>query len=299
MKVSVIICTYNREKYLPITLEKFTKQTSSYDQFEILIIDNNSNDNTSKLSKEFISNNPEIDCKYILELKQGLSYARNIGIQESKNEILSFIDDDAFVRPEFISNTILNFQINENLAAIGGKIIPVYESYKPKWMSKYLLPLVAALNLGNKAVPFKGNKFPIGANMAFIKSIFEKYGIFDVQLGRKGYELEGGEEKEFFSRLKKEKEIILYIPDVVVDHIIPQKRIEVTYIKGLAVGVGTSEKKRLRNANYETRIKRVLDELLKIGGTFILFFYHLARLEPHGAWMLVRFRIWVIQGFLK
>jgi glycosyltransferase involved in cell wall biosynthesis len=299
MKVSVIVCTYNRAQYLPTTLQRLAEQTCDSNHYEILIIDNNSTDETSNISREFIKNHPHIDCKYYLEQDQGHTFARNRGIKESNYNILSFIDDDAFVRPNFIENTIHYFSNNPSVAAIGGKIIPKYESSEPKWMSKYLWPLVAALDMGDTPKQFKGRKFPIGANMAFRKSTFDKYGIFDVELGRRGTGLEGGDEKEMFTRLKNGNEKIFYDPKVVVDHIIPDKRLTTKYIKGLAMGVGTSEKKRLKKASIISKLERLFEEVLKIAGTGVLFFYHFFRLETHAATMLIKFRFWVIQGFIK
>lgn len=299
IQLSIIVCTYNREQYLPLTLDHLTKQTGNSSLWEVIIINNNSTDGTATIIGEFIPKFPNLNFKAFLETKQGHTHARNKGIMESKGRIISFLDDDAFVTPEYSKNIIEFFTKNLEAIALGGKIIPVYEGNSPKWMSKYLLPLVAALDMGDEVKKFKGDKFPIGANMAFRAEVFKKYGLFDPELGRRGSGLEGGDEKDVFARLKKNNEAIYYNPAVVVNHIIPDKRLTDKYIKGLAIGVGTSEKKRFSGKSFSDKSKRFIDEFIKIAATGVLSIYFLILIQPKKSLMLIKFRIWVIKGFMS
>ena len=264
----------------------------------MIIINNNSTDNTESICKSFIRNHPEIQIAYFNEHNQGLSYARNRGIQESKGEYLAFIDDDAFVNFDFTKNMAEFFSKNQRISAIGGKIIPLYEDEEPKWMSKYLLPLVAALDLGDSPKEFPGRKFPIGANMAYRKEIFTKFGDFNTELGRKGTGLEAGEEKEMIYRLRKGNKKIWYVPNINVSHIIPKKRTLTEYIKRQAIGVAKSEKIRLIQEPAIKKISKVFDELVKIIGTFALFGLYSIKFQFSKAAMLIKFRLWVITGYL-
>ncbi|MBK6263780.1 glycosyltransferase [Marivirga sp. S37H4] len=297
--VSVIVCTYNREKYLPDCLKHLSRQTKQTDGYEVLIIDNKSTDSTALIAKEFIVTNPDIEIRYYLEENQGHTFARNRGIKESRGEILTFIDDDAFVDVDFVKNIQDYFDTNREVQALGGKIKPVYEVEEPKWMSKYLLTLVSAIDLGNQPKAFGGNKFPIGANMSFRKRVFKKYGPFNVELGRRAEGLEGGDEKEMFLRMKKNNEIIHYVPSVKIDHIIPEKRTKIEYIKGLGIGVGRSERKRLKGSSLNEKAEKFMSELIKVSGTFVLFFIYLLKFRFQAAAMLVKFRFWVLKGYLK
>jgi len=297
--ISVIVCTYNRAVYLPRTLEHLAKQSADNSLFEVLIIDNNSKDQTAQIAQDFISRYPKVQSKYFLELNQGLSHARNRGIKEAQGTVLIFIDDDAFVRPNYIQNVNDYFSNHANVSAIGGKIIPVYEAEEPQWMSKYLLPLVAALDLGDSPKRFTGAKFPIGANMGFRKEVFEKHGVFDVNLGRNAEKLEGGEEKDLFNRLKKGNEEIHYVPNVIVDHIIPPKRTNIEYIKAMALGVGISERKRLMGKPFSEKVGKLLSESVKIGGSIVLFVFYFLSFRFQAALLLLRFRYWVLMGMLK
>ena len=298
--VSVIVCTFNRVKYLPICLEKLANQTVSSSKYEIIIIDNNSTDESGAACELFIDMHKTLNVHYFLELKQGHTYSRNRGIAESKGEILAFIDDDAFVEVNYIENINKAFS-NLEIVALGGKITPHYESGNPPvWMSKYLLPLVAALDMGEHKQYFRKGKFPIGANMAFRKNVFQNFGWFNIELGRRGSKgLEGGDEKDIFLKLHKSGAKILYDPNIKVTHIIPESRLQLAYIKGLAIGVGSSERKRLKSTDIFQKSKKILSELIKIGGTAILFFSFIFKGKIQSAKMLVIFRFWVLKGYFK
>ena len=297
--VSVIVCTYNREQYIERNLEALSKQSLSVENYEIIIINNNSTDNTESICKSFIDNHPELQIASFNEHNQGHSYARNKGIQESKGEYLAFIDDDAFVDFDYTKNITEFFAKNHEVSALGGKIIPIYEEDEPKWMTKYLLPLVAGLDMGSSPKEFPGMKFPIGANMAYRTEIFKELGNFNTELGRKGTGLEGGDEKDMIYRLKKAGKKVWYVPEVLVEHIIPVKRTQSEYIKGQAIGVGKSERKRLKQASVNHKISKIINEIVKIFGTFVLAIFYSLKLQFSKSVMLIKFRSWVILGYFK
>jgi glycosyltransferase involved in cell wall biosynthesis len=296
--LSVIVCTYNREKYIGQCLAHLANQSADKSLYEVIIVNNNSTDNSESIIYDTIRNHPEIRFTYFIEMNQGHTYSRNRGIAESSGKIIAFIDDDAFVAANYCQSLITYFKSNSSVSAIGGKIIPVYKESEPKWISKYLLPLVASLDLGDKERNLKGTKFPIGANMAFRKSIFNKYGVFDINLGRRADELEGGDEKEMFLRLKKGRELVRYVPEASVEHIIPPHRLKESYIKGLAIGVGTSEKKRISTQGAGEILRKMFSELVKISGTIILALGYFFSGSPSKAIMLIKFRYWVVSSLI-
>jgi glycosyltransferase involved in cell wall biosynthesis len=297
--LSIIVCTYNREKYIEDTLQYLSNQSIDQQQYEILIIDNNSTDGTASICHRFIENKGHENFHYFLEEKQGLSYARNRGISESKGEFLAFLDDDAWVDNTYCEKIIEFFTGQPDVSVIGGKIIPLYEGTEPSWMTKFLWPLVAGLDMGGEIKEFKYSRYPIGANMAFRASVFKQYGSFNVELGRRGKGLEGGEEKDIVYRLKRDRKKVVYVPSIVARHIIPDSRIQKSYIKSQATGVGTSEKKRLMHEGFKIKMIKTMEELIKILATCILSLFYLLTFRPDKGIMLLRFRVWVIQGFLS
>ena len=87
--ISVVICTYNREKFIGKALECLSRQDLQKDKFEILIVDNRSTDRTAAICGKFIAAHPDLSVRYFFEDKKGLSFARNRGLQESIAPIIT------------------------------------------------------------------------------------------------------------------------------------------------------------------------------------------------------------------
>lgn len=300
VQLSVIVCSYNRAQFIEQNLSHLLNQSADYERYEVVFVNNNSTDGTGDIAKEFQKHYGQLNLRYFNETNQGLSHARNRGIVEARAPYVAFIDDDAFANENYVTQCIEFFENHENALAIGGRIWPVYESGSaPNWMNPFMQTLVAAQDFGNQVKPFSKNKFPIGANMAFRKSVFEKVGMFDPDLGRKGDNLEGGEEKDLFKRIRKLNGEVLYCPTVSVEHFIPQFRVRTDYIKRMGIGIGRHERKRIVKAGFYAVAGKVVVELIKWCATIALSIGYLLRLKPSKAIMLLRFRWWVLLGLLK
>lgn len=297
IRISVIICTYNRVQFLPRIFEALAAQTLSSDCFEIILIDNNSRDKTSDICSDFRINNPHLNFQYVLETQQGLSFARNRGIIESHRDLLVFIDDDAFPEKEYLHNILRFFESNPDAAAGGGRIYPLFEGKRPAWMPDILMSLVSVIDLGNKVCLFK-KKFPIGANMIFRRTTIQKYGPFNVNLGRRGDNLEGAEEKDLFLKIIAGKEKVFYIPDAIVHHVIPDKRLTFDFFRRQAIGIGYSEKVRSQNISTTTYFKSLFKELLKWGISWVMCFYYWVTFRFSMGWRLIIFRWYVSKGMI-
>ena len=99
MRFSFITCTYNRDKYIGQTLQSVCDQKYPDNNYEIIVIDNNSTDNTASICKEFRAEYPNKNFRYFKEMNQGLSFALNRGIKEAQGEYLIFVDDDETIIP--------------------------------------------------------------------------------------------------------------------------------------------------------------------------------------------------------
>jgi len=299
MKISAIICTYNRERYLKIALNALTKQTLSVKNFEVIIVNNNSTDNTKEVCKEFALNNKNINVKYFEETSQGLSFARNKGIKESACPIITFLDDDAYIDKDFLKLTVDAFVKNPDVVALGGKILLDYETKKPAWSNPFLNSLLGYFNLGDKENEFKGKHYSRGSNMSFRKDIFDKTGVFDVRLGRKGGNLQGSEEKELFERFKKNKYRILYVPDAIVYHWVPEQRTTKDFIRRQALGTGQGERKRMETYIFSQKLNYFKTELIRWVASLFIAFGYLLSFKPYKSYMIVMFRVWLLKGLLQ
>ncbi|OFX25523.1 MAG: hypothetical protein A2033_05000 [Bacteroidetes bacterium GWA2_31_9] len=298
MELSIVVCTYNREKYLEQSLNSLVNQSLDKKYYEIILVNNNSTDSTEAICNQFKNQNPELNFTYFLELNQGLSFARNKGIELSNGKIIVFLDDDAFASEKYLEEILIFFNENKNAAAFGGRIYPKFESQKPAWMSSFLMSLASVIDLGDEVKTFKYGQYPIGANMGIRKDIFEKYGVFDTKLGRVGKGMQGGEEKDIFYRIISNNESIYYLPNAWVYHIVPDVRLQNNFIRKQALGVGYSEKMRSKNIGQKEVLKSIIKELMKwIASIFLFLYFSLIFQFPKGQ-MIIKFRYWVSIGFL-
>lgn len=296
--ISFIICTYNREKYIYECLNRLAKN-SDQAGWEIVLIDNNSTDSTAAECERFEHNFPEVSYCYFVEMQQGLSYARNRGIEEAKGDWLVFLDDDAMIEEDYIANLKGHLANHPDAAAFGGQIEPFFEDGEPNWYSKWAMGFVSALDRGNKVHIFPDNKFPIGANMGIRRDVIDKVGLFNTELGRIGNNLLAGEEKDLFNRIRKAGGTILYFPNIGVKHCIPVKRTTIDFVMHLAYGIGVSERLRTRKEGRKAYFKRLFIECIKWGGTMILWIGYAMQLKPAKGNILILFRSNVTKGLLK
>jgi len=298
--ISVIICTYNREKYIYNVLKSLALGTLEHDAYEIVLVDNNCTDNTRKEVDHFCNVFPQVTLRYFVETSQGLSHARNRGIKESKGDLLVYVDDDATVNPEYLKTYADWFASHPETDAAGGPIIPHYETgSEPKWMTYFIKRLLTGyLYFGSKPGPFPGENYPGGGNAAYRCRVFEKVGLYNVELGRNGDSLGGGEEKDIFDKMKREGMQFVYLPDAILYHSIPGYKLEPDYFNRLTRGIGQSERARTLRIGKSSYRKRLLSEIKKWCATIVLWCFYLITFRPQRGNMLVKFRHNVTKALL-
>lgn len=297
--ISAVICTYNRERFLNELFASIEFQTLDPERFEVVIVDNNSTDGTKELNQQFAEINPQFTVRYFFEQKQGLSFARNRGVAESKGNWVTFLDDDATLTPEFLETVLDYFERNPNLACIGGKILLNYETLPPpSWVSKFIVGMFGYFNPGNQEFIFKDNSFPRGSNMSFAKSVFDVVGGFNTQLGRTGGNMVGSEEKEFFVRFLKKGLKAVYLPQAVVYHSVPDERLKMDSVLKHARGIGYSEKIIAKGKGFQGFASLWFSEILKWIATLGLSILYCLPLKFQKGLFLLKFRYNVTLGML-
>lgn len=298
--ISVIICTYNRDKYIYNVLKSVADNDYPRDRYEIVLVNNNSTDNTESECKRFQTDYPDICFRYFVETQQGLSYARNCGIQNSNGDLLVYVDDDALVNPEYLQTYADFFVRNAHAVAAGGPIIPEYETQEPSWMSHYTRQLVTGkLYLGEKEREFPRGSYPGGGNSCYRKSVFDKIGLFNVELGRKGNSLIGAEEKDLYDKMTTQGMKFFYLPTAILYHLIPEKKLTQDYFDRLTYGIGVSERYRTQQISPKKYRNRLFKEAVKWGGTLVLWCSFAVRFQFAKANKLVAFRRNVTRGLLN
>ncbi|GGA38234.1 glycosyltransferase [Okeania sp. KiyG1] len=133
LNFTVAICTYNGQNRILEVLDKLRLQVETEKiTWEVLIIDNNSTDNTAEVIKNYISNWSEIyPLRYCFETKQGLAFARRCAIKEAKSDLIGFLDDDNLPYPDWVAEAYKFAQEHPNAGAYGGQIHGKFEVEPP------------------------------------------------------------------------------------------------------------------------------------------------------------------------
>jgi len=164
-KVSIVVATFNGSRTLKHCLTSL--QRLNYPDYEVLLVDDGSNDSTPEIAKELPS------VRYLRQSNQGLSAARNAGIRAAKGEIVAFTDDDCRADEDWLYY-LVNDLLRGNFAAIGG------HNFLPPDDSKVAATVMAAPG-GPAHVLLSDTEaehIP-GCNMAFFKRVLEEIGCFD------------------------------------------------------------------------------------------------------------------------
>lgn len=240
MDLTVILCTWNRAKSLVGVLTSLEASIVPAGlEWEVLVVDNNSTDHTRAVCESFISKNPR-RFRYLFEGKQGKTNALNAGIQKAHSEYLALTDDDLTVDPHWIAEMYDAFK-KHDCAAIGGRIVPVWNCKKPAWITlegPFRHPAYGGIvnfDLGDS--PCQLTLTATGANMGLRKAIFEKYGPYRADLNRIN-DLLGGEDTEYCRRLMRGGELLMYAPKAIVYHPVEEYRTKRNYFRSFAYHYG-------------------------------------------------------------
>lgn len=225
MLVTISICTYNRCDLLQECLLALNRTERVDFEWEVLVVDNKSPDDTKGVVERFISNHPEINCRYVLETTQGLSHGRNRSVAEAKATMICFIDDDSLVRAEFINR--LGFLIrNTSHKVIGGLFYPWYHFGKPAWyQDKFASNWIALPQLGAPG----NNWMATGCVMVLERELILQLGGFDPNVGMNGSTIAYGEETYLQQEARKLGYIPVYDPELVVDHAVLPYKLELSW----------------------------------------------------------------------
>ena len=291
IRISLIIPTFNRSSQLIRALESVVEQDLPRDEWECVVVDNHSTDDTPQRFAIFAEEHPDCQLRMILEPTSGVSYARNRGVHQTITPILAFIDDDEHINTHFLSAYLEFFEHHPEAIVAGGRIIAEYPEGRPHWMSKYTeMPIANPMDFGSQVRPFPKGRVPGGGNMAFRREAFDQVKGFDASLGRVGRETIGGEENDLFERLLMRGHVIWYVPQAVMWHVIPPRKLTEEYFCKLSRNVGISQ--RIRSKIHHRMTKACLMECLKWGATLLLCF----TMSPRQSHWLIRMRRGISRG---
>jgi glycosyltransferase involved in cell wall biosynthesis len=225
MDLSVVISTYNRAGLLGRSLAALQAQrTAPGLSWELVVVDNNSSDHTRAVVDTAGATFP-VSLRYVFEPHQGLSYARNTGVQHAKGEIIAFTDDDCRPEPDWVQS-VADCMQRWGADGLGGRILPEWSTPPPEWLAvdRHLWTSLAMLDdqtvrrveLG----PWqRQNGFRVwGANMSFRRSALDAAGSFDTRVGPRGMKKYSHEDIVFVRKVVEIGKIVMFDPTPTVHH---------------------------------------------------------------------------------
>jgi GT2 family glycosyltransferase len=220
--ISIVICTRDRPEHLANVLRSL--YGLDYPLFEVVVVDNNP---TSGQTPPVVSSFDGLPLRIVSAAGQGLSIARNVGVQNARFGIVAFTDDDVVIDRRWLTNIANGFSRDERVACVCG-MVPTSELFTPAqayfdqrvgWAERWR-PAVYDLEdqVGEDSLfPLRVSEFGTGANFAVRKSVVVALGGFDEGLGA-GAPTGSGEDVDMFVRILLDGLLLVREPAAVVWH---------------------------------------------------------------------------------
>ena len=267
LAISVVICTYNRAELLANSLQTLCEQTMNKSDYEVLVVDNNSQDSTPNLTESFCRYYPNI--RYFLETRQGLSHARNRGWQEAKGLYVAYVDDDCKMPIQWLK---IAMKIIDRIApaAFGGPAYAFYNSPKPYWWKDSY----GTYQQSQVPRPLRPLEYLQGNNIFFRRNVLEGMNGFDARLGMSDKNLGYHEETELQRRIRKtmSHELIYYDPNLHVFHLVRPEKMTSRWILNSFFASGRCSYNVFQDKNPKIARLTKLKLLIKACVTLLFFF---------------------------
>ncbi|MHC5742972.1 MAG: hormogonium polysaccharide biosynthesis glycosyltransferase HpsE [Nostoc sp.] len=244
LEFTVAIPTYNGESRLPELLERLQNQLYIENlSWEIIVVDNNSTDNTAKVVQNYQKNwQSPYPLKYCFEAKQGAAYARKRAVSEAKGRLIGFLDDDNYPVSNWVSAAYTFGEKYPKAGAYGSQIHPDWEVEPPENFQR-IAPFLAITERGNLPLLYETAKklLPPSAGLvvrkqAWLESVPDK----PILTGRVKGSMLTSEDLEMLSYIQKTGWEVWYNPEMEISHKIPKFRLQKDYLIPFFRGIGLS-----------------------------------------------------------
>jgi glucosyl-dolichyl phosphate glucuronosyltransferase len=230
--VTVVLSTFNRASMLPAAIASVLQQHGSTLPYELIVVDNNSTDETRQVVRT--AQRADARLRYVFETQQGLSHARNAGLDHARAPIVAFTDDDVRVAPTWVEVIHQAFDAHPDVQCVGGRTLPVWPSPPPAWLTpEHWVGPLALQDYGDHPRIIDASR-PLclaGANFAFRKDIFDRLGRFSVDYPR-------AQDTEFLLRLYRAGFRALYLPEMLVHAAVEPDRLTKAYHRRWHANIG-------------------------------------------------------------
>ena len=261
VKASVIIPTYNRCRSLERALQSVAELDFPREQFEVVVVDNNSNDDTPNVAYRF--RDAGITLKYVKETRLSFTVARHTGADTASGTILSYIDDDVVVDSGWLAAVTDVFEGDEAVGIVGGPILPTFEVEPPDWIKQYY-PMSGWLSLLDLGPKLHQTKHAYGPNFSVRKDVLQMVGRFPADTigveseGRPGVVEKiyvGSGDVGLCAKVEEAGYKVIYAPGALVHHVIPPVRLTKKWWHSRLAGEGCYHALTQQYENEESRAR--------------------------------------------
>ncbi len=240
--LTIAIATFNGAERFPLVLDALRSQiTPASLNWEILIIDNNSSDDTAAQVKRYQAEwRTTVPLRYCFEPQQGLAFARQRAIETASGTWVGFLDDDNLPSSTWVAEAYAFGQAHPQVGGYGSQIQGRFEIEPPENLQKILFYL-AIVNRGSQPSQYspRQNGVPPGAGVVVRKDAWLAHVPPRLLLaGRVGGSMLSCEDLEALLHLHNGGWEIWHNPAMQIEHLIPANRLNQPYFMGLMRGVG-------------------------------------------------------------
>jgi glucosyl-dolichyl phosphate glucuronosyltransferase len=293
-QASIIIPTYNRATYLSQCLQALDLLTVNSSKFEIIVVDNNSTDDTRDAVMNFAESHPGLNIRYFCEKKQGVSYARNRGVMEACGEIVCFLDDDSPPLVNWLAEILKGF-VDPAVGCVGGPSILDYrDQERPEWLQGDLQGLLSGycLPYDEPTAVTLWEQYPLSCNMALRRKLFSSLGLFRLDLDRSGNQVLAAGDTELADRVNKAGWKVVYLPEAQVIHIVTPERLKKSHIYRIGYGLAASHVILTSDRSFFRVVRWFASDLWYTTRMFVKFIHSWIMRDP--LWFDDYMRFWMV-----
>lgn len=253
--VSVVICTHNRSGYVGRAIESVTTQDVPDDDYELLVVDNASTDETPAVCAAHAARR---NFRYVREPRLGLCNARNTGWQAAAGRFVAYLDDDAVARAGWLRAVVDGFSRSPEPGVVGGPVEPIWEAPRPAWLADEIAVSLTIIDWSSvpKLIPDVRVEWLAGANMAVPSKVLRELGGFNPSLDRVGNQMLSSGDVFLQQQILERGLTCLYHPGMAVGHVVPPSRLTPQWFVNRYYWQGVSDAVMQLIAERPTRTRR-------------------------------------------
>lgn len=239
---TVAIPTYNGEDRLGEVLERLRSQINTENlSWEIIVVDNNSTDNTAQVIQEYQANwHQAYPLKYYFEVEQGAAFARLRAIEKARGRFIGFLDDDTLPTFNWVAEAYAFGRAHPKVGAYGSQVHADFEVNPPENF-KRIACFLAITERGSKAHRYEPYQrmLPPSAGLVVRKHAWcESVPTRPFLSGRTTQSMLTSEDTEIIAHIQTAGWEVWYNPNMQISHKIPSGRLKKDYLISLIRGVG-------------------------------------------------------------